>query len=1179
MRCPRCGAGNDDSARFCEDCGSPLALICQNCGTPATPGKRFCRQCGAPVSDSRSDEAPSRVVGAAGNAQVDNTAVAERRLVSVLFADLVGFTSLSETRDAEEVRDLLSRFNEICRVAVERYGGIVENFIGDAVLAVWGSPTAHEDDAERAVRCGLELVEAISVLGIEVNAPGLSARAGVLTGEAAVNFGTTSERMIAGDLVNTASRLQSAAEPRTVYVGEATYQAANHAIAFSEVGELTLKGKDEPVRAWRALRVVAQRKGVGRTEGIEAPFVGRDEELRALKEGLDALSRERRARLISVTGIPGIGKSRLAWEFKKYVDGLVETIYWHHGRSPAYGEGISFWALSEMVRMRAAITEEEDAVSARQKLAATLAEFVPDADERTWIEPRLSHLLGLGDAPPGHRDETFSAWRSFFEHVARDAPVVMVFEDLQWADPGLIDFIESILEWSRSQPILVLCLARPELLERRPNWGAGQRAFMSIHLDPLSRDAMHQLLSGLVRDLPEQLSNRILERAEGVPLYAVEIVRMLSGKGLLVERDGAYDASEELSDFEVPDSLHSLIASRLDSLPNEERALLQDAAVLGKSFSTAALSVLTGTSPDDLDIPLRDLVRKELLLVDNDPRSPERGQYGFLQGLIREVAHSTLGRKDRRAKHLAAAHYFESLGDDELSGVVAAHYLEAFEASPDGPEREALGARARDTLAEAGRRAMSLGSPEQALSYFEQSLEIAVPGTERAELWELAGEAASRAGELERARSHLELAIAFHENAGDAAAAGMAVALWARIVGLGSTRFSEAIERAERAYVNLGELGDARVRANLAAVLADLCARSGEPARGHEWAETALLLVEQMDEPELLARALWAEAAALFNLGRHQQAVILARGILPIAESAGSLVEQSRGLLALSVYLLDDDPREAHTATVRTVEVSRRAGDRGREILSLLNQAELAIFLGELNETETILAELDERDLPVDSSRWRTACHGLLRALRGDVTGAIATFDELAEGVIASEYVHDRATYYAGRALVSLVAGDLESAYEEAAEAVAADPSGINSPKSLEIQARAALWLHDPDRARAALSGMRGFRGRWMANVRVSTEAGLAAIEGRFDEALATYERARRTWNELGTPLDLALCEMDVALLVAPHQAASVAAERARQLIRDIGSPPLLAQLEAHGRQMANAAGSGDETP
>jgi class 3 adenylate cyclase/predicted ATPase len=1177
MRCPACGANNDEAARFCEDCGSPLALVCQSCGTPATPGKRFCRNCGSALSDLAPVASSPHVLGAV-TAQTDSAAVAERRLVSVLFSDLVGFTSLSQTRDAEEVRDLLTRFNEICRVAVERYGGVVENFIGDAVLAVWGSPTAHEDDAERAVRCGLELVDAISLLGKEVNAPGLSARAGVLTGEAAVNFGTGGERMIAGDLVNTASRLQSAAEPRTVYVGEPTYRAANHAIAFSEVGELTLKGKDEPVRAWRALRVVAQRKGVGRSEGVEAPFVGRDEELRALKEALDSLSREHRARLISVTGIPGIGKSRLAWEFKKYVDGLVETIYWHHGRSPAYGEGISFWALAEMVRMRASITEEEDASSAREKLAATLSEFVLDADERAWIEPRLSHLLGLGDAPPGHRDETFSAWRSFFEHIAEDAPVAMVFEDLQWADQGLIDFIESILEWSRSAPILVVCLARPELLERRPNWGAGQRAFTSIHLDPLSREAMHQLLTGLVRDLPEQLSERILERAEGVPLYAVEIVRMLFGKGLLVERDGTFEASGELADFEVPDSLHSLIASRLDSLPPGERSLLQDAAVLGKSFTTASLSVLTGTRPSDLEVVLRDLVRKELLLVDNDPRSPERGQYGFLQGLIREVAHGTLGRKDRRTKHLAAANYFESLEDDELSGVVAAHYLEAYEASPDGPERESLGARARDTLADAGRRAISLGSPEQALSYFEQSLDISAPGAERAELWELAGEAANRAGAFEHAVSHLERAIAFYESAGDTAASGRVIALWARVLGLASTRYSEAAEQAERAFSSLADTDEPRVRANLAITLAELLRRAGDPARAHQWAETALVLVEQMDEPELLVQALSAEFASLYNLGRHQQAVILARGTVSIAESAGSLSEQARGFMRLAVFVLDDDPRESFDSSVRAAELAKRAGDRFTETLTLTNATENALFLGELAEAEKILAELSERELIEGSAIYQIGNRGLLRAFRGDIDEAYAALDEIAEQVETGEDIHDRATYCAVRALVSLISGDLHSAYEEAAAAVSVDPSGINSPKSLAIQARASLWLGDADRAGLALSGMSGFRGRWMAAARLTTEAGIAALQGRPDEAIALYERARRSWLELATPLDRALCEMDVALLLTPLQAAEDAADDARQLLRHIGSPPLLAQLGARGPSMARATEANDQT-
>ena len=267
--------------------------------------------------------------------------------------------------------------------------------------------------------------------------------------------------------------------------------------------------------------------------------MGRAVEFRTLKDALESVREEHRIRLVSVTGIPGIGKSRLSTEFFKYVEGIARNHYWHEGRSPAYGEGISFWALAEMVRMRARISDEEDASSSRAKLGSVLSEFVDDESEREWIGERLSHLLGLTEAPGGSREETFSAWRRFFELIARRDPVVMVFEDLQWADSGLVDFIESLLEWSRNHPILIVTLARPELFERRPNWGAGQRNFTSIHLEPLGDEAMRELLFGLVVDLPETVADRILERSEGVPLYAVEIVRMLSAKGLLVEDGGA----------------------------------------------------------------------------------------------------------------------------------------------------------------------------------------------------------------------------------------------------------------------------------------------------------------------------------------------------------------------------------------------------------------------------------------------------------------------------------------------------------------------------------------------------------------------------------------------------------------------------------------------------------------
>jgi class 3 adenylate cyclase len=282
---------------------------------------------------------------------------AERRLVSVLFADLVSFTTYSEGRDAELVRDTLTRYFEAARAVIEAHGGRVEKFIGDAVMAAWGAPTANEDDAERAVRAALEVVEAVRNLGV-----GLEARVAVLTGQAAVTIGTTDQGMVAGDLVNTASRLQSVAPPGSVLVGEATMQAAVSAIAFEPAGEQVLKGKESPITAWRAVRVVGDRGGRSRGEGLEPPFVGRELELRLLKDLLHAIGREQRPRLVSITGPAGIGKSRLAWEFEKYLDGVVEDIYWHRGRAPSYGEGVTFWALGEMVRKRADLLVNDEVV-------------------------------------------------------------------------------------------------------------------------------------------------------------------------------------------------------------------------------------------------------------------------------------------------------------------------------------------------------------------------------------------------------------------------------------------------------------------------------------------------------------------------------------------------------------------------------------------------------------------------------------------------------------------------------------------------------------------------------------------------------------------------------------------------------------------------------------------------
>src|SRR5713101_7618190 len=419
--CASCGAENPAGKKFCSECGTALAIACPSCGAALTGTEKFCGECGSPL-------APGHSSLVAAPAVVVNAPVAERRFVTVLFADLVGFTAASESRDAEDTRELLSSYFETCRRLIELYRGTVEKFIGDAVMAVWGAPVATEDDAERAVRAALELVAAVQALGEQVGVPELRARAGVLTGEAAVTLGAEGEGMVAGDLVNTASRLQALAPPGGVFVGEATRRATEQAVVYESAGDYEVKGKLGLVPVWRALRVVSGGRGTLKAEGLEAPFVGRDRELRMLKELFHASAEERKAFLVSVTGIGGIGKSRLGWEFFKYMDGLPQRTLYHRGRCLAYGEGVTYWALADMVRMRCRIAEEEGPASALAKLQATLSEYLLDDEERRFVEPRLAHLLGLEERQARGQEELFGAWRLFFERLAEVNPVAMVFE-------------------------------------------------------------------------------------------------------------------------------------------------------------------------------------------------------------------------------------------------------------------------------------------------------------------------------------------------------------------------------------------------------------------------------------------------------------------------------------------------------------------------------------------------------------------------------------------------------------------------------------------------------------------------------------------------------------------------------------------------------------------------------
>ncbi len=588
MVCANCGSENKPSRRFCRDCGQPLSAVCPACGASNDPADRFCGECGKALGGSQPEDGTDEV------ASLDRDPH-ERRFVVVLFADLVGFTEFSEARDPEVVRAALTEYFDRTREVIQRFGGDVEKFIGDAVMAVWGATVAHEDDAERAVRAGLELTDMAARLGDELDDGGLSVRVGVLSGEASVAPASPEQGFVVGDLVNTASRLQSIAGPGTVVVGDATYRMLRNAIQFESRGEHALKGKTHPVAVWRAVRATTDRTQRARSSGLEPAFVGRADELRLLKDALHATERVGRARLVSIVGEAGIGKTRLAWELRKYVGGLAQDIHWHDGRSPAYDQGLPFRALGEMVRQRAGIAGTDDPLRSRTKLRTAVAEYVPSPADQDWIEPRLAALLGLDGAPTGERSEFFAAIRSFFQHIAERSPTLLVFEDFHWADAGLVDFVRELVEGSPRHPILVLTLARPDLLEAAPGWGAERRNFTSAHLGPLADAEMTELVAGMVQGISKDLITAINGRANGIPLYAVELVRMLIAEGdLVTEDDVCCTPTRDLSDIPVPDTVRAVIGARLDRLPSDTRELLQDAAVLGAAFTQAGLAAMAG---------------------------------------------------------------------------------------------------------------------------------------------------------------------------------------------------------------------------------------------------------------------------------------------------------------------------------------------------------------------------------------------------------------------------------------------------------------------------------------------------------------------------------------------------------------------------------------------------------
>ncbi|MDT7543911.1 MAG: hypothetical protein QOE99_21, partial [Actinomycetota bacterium] len=926
MTCASCAADNVEGAKFCVECGAPQRpSACAVCGSPLGRG-RFCAECGTPVPGAPATPVPA--------APIPTPRTAERRLTSVLFGDLVGFTTLSESRDPEEVRELLSRYFDEARTVVQRYGGTVEKFIGDAVMAVWGVPIAHEDDAERAVRAGLDLVGMVTALGEDVGMTGLSLRVGVVTGEVAVTLGATGEGMVAGDAVNTAARVQTAALPGTVWVDDATRVLTSAAVTYTDTGEHALKGKAEPLRLFQARAVVAAVGGAQRVDGLEAPFTGRDRELRLVKELFHATSEDGRPRLVTVSGVAGVGKTRLGWEFEKYIDGMTILTRWHRGRCLSYGEGVAFWAFAEMVRSRLELMEPDVGGYADRKVDEALQRWIPDADERAWVAPRLDVLLGHGEGSTFDRADLFAAWTVFLERVGEGGPMTLLFEDLHHADSGLLDLIDHLLETARF-PLFVLAFTRPELLERRPSLISGRRT-TPVYLEPLNDTAMTALVDGLVHGLPEAARAALVAKAEGVPLYAVETVRSLIDRDAVVPLEGRYvfvDTAGDLVDLTTlaaPASLQTLIAARLDALSPAERRAVQDASVLGLSFSREGLAALTddSTAVDDL---LNSLLRKEILELQSDPRSPERGQYRFLQALVRQVAYDTMSRRDRKSRHLAAAAHLAAVFDDagDLAAVLAQHYLDALDASStDDRDHDELALQARTLLRRAAARAHALGSPEQALLHAETALSRGAVGLELHELEELAALNARESGKSDRALELARSARAGYAAEGDQLKAVRALVIEGEAL-RDQSRLQQVVDLLGPLFEELKD--DAALMPELFRVVAGLSAAhlflgNQEPAQ--RYGLLALTLAEEHGDAVDVANALYRVSTILLYMGSPTASRAVLHESIRVSREHGLPRTLGLALSNLASLTYPRDLAAGRDLAAEALAVSEQTGDR-----------------------------------------------------------------------------------------------------------------------------------------------------------------------------------------------------------------------------------------------------------
>ncbi|MGZ4383120.1 MAG: AAA family ATPase [Gaiellaceae bacterium] len=1095
---------------------------CERCGQDNPPEARFCLACGARLA-------------AGGEAHE------ERKVVTVLFADLVGFTSRVEKLDPEDVRALLGPYYARLRGELERHGGTVEKFIGDAVMALFGAPVAHEDDPERAVRAALAIRDAIDELNHDA-ALDLRVRIGVNTGDALIALRARpgeGEGMASGDVVNAAARLQVAAPVNGILVGDPTWRATRQVIRYEKAEPVLAKGRSEPIPAWEALEAVA-RLGVDLPGRDGAELVGRTREVLLLRETLARVRLEREPQLLTIVGVPGIGKSRLIAELSQIAEEDPELIRWRQGRSLPYGQGVAFWALAEMVKGEAGVLESDPPSVAERKLEATVTDVVHERPEAVWIAGQLRPLLGLGSEPreADRRAEAFAAWRRYLEALAEARPTVLVFEDIQWADDGMLDFVDHLVDWARGVPLLVVCSTRPELLSRRPGWGGGKANAGAISLSPLSDEESARLLQALLErtPLPAELQQTLLERAGGNPLYAEQYARALAERGALEE---------------LPETIQGIVAARIDALAPPEKALLQDAAVVGKLFWTGALAKIGDAQRWTIEELLHELERKEFVRRERRSAVASESQYAFRHILVRDVAYGQIPRRARAEKHTRAAEWIQSLGRSvDHAEMLAHHFQAALEfARASGQPTALLEEQARAALEEAGRRAVALSTPAAAGAFFSAA----------GELWP----------EGSRERAMLERQ---------------------RFVAVAQMFGPEIPEQGFGLRDRLLEMGELEAAAEIETILARWAWHEGRPPEALERLESALALLR--DRPQSRERAL--------VLSERVRMLVLAAATDPVAIAAADEAMaaarelgrddlfahalNSRGIARIYAGEAEglEDLHEART-------IKERLGGGDGLLRALINLGSLSAVLGDVRAARRHYEDgeaLAQKLGSVRGLRWLQPELAQLDYWEGAWESARERIDDYMTWVAQGNehYLEGEARIFRG--LMSAASGAGDAAMADVRRAVeqaraAGDPQAV--VPALAIAARVAAELGLDEEASAycdeAIAQGPQIMADWVAPAMVAlgrqeelldfvsrirprtcwAEAAEKLARGEAAEAAEIYEQA----GDLVDAADARLVAAEAELAAGHGAAAQAQLEAALSFSAGVGASARVARAEA----------------